>query len=249
MTTEPNTPDAAESSRSEHVPDSDTVTPVMEDYLKTIYELQYDRDGAVWTSRIADSLEVTPPTVSSMLEKLERRGLIHREKHRPVTLTETGENVALGVIRNHRLLETFLADYLEYEWDEVHAEADRLEHYVSDQFVDRLTAMLEHPSSDPHGDPIPDEALAAPTRSWIRLSEAEAGVSHRVERVRADGERLRYLADCGITPGVPVEIVERTPLESVEIAIESDPDHEPNSQVLPKRACERILVGPLPGNN
>ncbi|WP_459884696.1 metal-dependent transcriptional regulator [Halostagnicola bangensis] len=248
MTTERDPPaDASETPRSRSTVDSDAVTPVMEDYLKTIYELQYDRDGAVWTSRIADRLEVTPPTVSSMLEKLERRGLINREKHRPVTLTESGENVALGVIRNHRLLETFLADYLEYEWDEVHDEADRLEHYVSNQFVNRLTTILEDPSSDPHGDPIPDEELAPPSQSWTRLSEAEMDESHRVERVRADGERLRYLADCGITPGVTVEIVERTPLESTELVAGTDREEAPLT--LPKRACERIFVQPVDGSN
>ncbi|MEM4781496.1 MAG: metal-dependent transcriptional regulator, partial [Halalkalicoccus sp.] len=139
------------------------LSAVMEDYLKAIYQLQREGDGKrVRTSAIADHLDVTPPTVTSMLSKLEERGLAEREKYKGVTLTPEGERVALEVIRHHRLLEAYLTEHLDFTWSEVHDEADRLEHHISEAFEERVAAMLEDPTVDPHGAPIPNADLEPP---------------------------------------------------------------------------------------
>ncbi len=185
----------------------------MEDYLKGIYHLQYGSDDRVRTAEIAEELDVTPPTVTSMLDKLEDRGLVDREKYKGVRLTEKGETVALEVIRHHRLLETFLTEHLDYDWAEVHEEADRLEHHISEEFVDRIATVLNHPEIDPHGDPIPGVDLEAPATSDAdAVSSCEAGDVVVVERVSdRDPEVLEYLAERGIEPGSELEIVEVAP--------------------------------------
>src|SRR6056297_1239939 len=136
------------------------LSDVMEDYLKAIYALQQDEEGPVATSAIAEYLDVTPPTVTSMIEKLEDRGLVEREKYKGVELTPEGETVALEVIRHHRLLESYLAEHLDYSWSEVHDEADALEHHISEEFERRVAEVLGNPTVDPHGDPIPTADLA-----------------------------------------------------------------------------------------
>src|SRR6056297_4177740 len=131
------------------------LSDVMEDYLKAIYTLQEGSEDPVATSDIADELDVTPPTVTSMVEKLEDRGLVEREKYKGVELTPEGETVALEVIRHHRLLEAYLTEHLDYSWSEVHDEADALEHHISEEFERRVAEALDDPEVDPHGDPIP----------------------------------------------------------------------------------------------
>jgi Mn-dependent DtxR family transcriptional regulator len=138
------------------------LSDVMEDYLKTIYYLQGDGEERIRTSDIASHLDVTSPTVTSMLEKLEDRGLVDREKYKGVRLTDEGETVALEVLRHHRLLEAYLTEHLDYDWSEVHDEADRLEHHISEKFERRLADLLGDPEVDPHGDPIPNEELDPP---------------------------------------------------------------------------------------
>src|SRR6056297_2493449 len=138
------------------------LSDVMEDYLKAIYALQQDEEGPVATSAIAEYLDVTPPTVTSMIEKLEDRGLVEREKYKGVELTPEGETVALEVIRHHRLLESYLTEHLDYAWSEVHDEADALEHHISEEFERRVADALGDPDVDPHGDPIPSADLTPP---------------------------------------------------------------------------------------
>src|SRR6056297_1066903 len=121
------------------------LSDVMEDYLKAIYILQELDDPPVSTSEIAEYLDVTPPTVTSMVEKLDDRGLVEREKYTGVELTEEGVTVALEVLRHHRLLEAYLTEHLDYDWSEVHDEADRLEHHISEKFERRLADLLDDP--------------------------------------------------------------------------------------------------------
>ncbi|MUV88353.1 MarR family transcriptional regulator [Natronomonas sp. CBA1123] len=196
------------------------LSAVMEDYIKAIYTIGNDTDERVSTSELADYLDVTSPTVSSMVKKLEERGLVDREEYRGVTLTEEGEVVALEILRHHRLLESFLTEHLDYDWADVHEEADRLEHHVSDELTERIAEALDNPGVDPHGDPIPDADLRLPEvdEQTRRLSSAAEGDHVVVRRIRHQGdEELRYLSEAGIEPGVELEIVEIAPFGLVTV--------------------------------
>jgi DtxR family Mn-dependent transcriptional regulator len=196
------------------------LSAVMEDYIKAIYIIQEDTGERVGTSTLADYLDVTSPTVSSMLKKLEDRGLVDREEYRGVTLTDEGEVVALEILRHHRLLESFLTEHLDYDWADVHEEADRLEHHVSEQLTERIAETLGNPGVDPHGDPIPDADLQLPeSGETSRLSTAEEGDDVVVQRIRHQGdEELRYLSDAGVEPGVELEVLEVAPFGLVTVA-------------------------------
>jgi DtxR family Mn-dependent transcriptional regulator len=189
------------------------LSAVMEDYIKAIYVIQNETGERVSTSALAEYLEVTPPTVSSMVKKLEERGLVDREEYKGVTLTEDGELVALEILRHHRLLESFLTEQLDYDWADVHEEADRLEHHVSDELARRIAEALGNPGVDPHGDPIPDADLRLPEgEETTRLAEMAVGDRVLVKRIRHQGdEELRYLADAGIRPGVELTVVDVAP--------------------------------------
>jgi len=189
------------------------LSDVMEDYLKVIYHLQGERDGRIRTSEIAEYLDVTSPTVTSMIDKLEERGLVDREKYKGVELTPEGETVALEVVRHHRLLEAYLTEQLDYDWSEVHEEADRLEHHISEKFERRVVEALDDPEVDPHGDPIPNEQLEPPEATQSRqLTEFGEGDRVVVERISdRDSEVLRYLSERGIDPGVTLRIDEVAP--------------------------------------
>lgn len=208
----------------------------MEDYIKAIYAIQNDTDERVGTSALADHLDVTSPTVSSMLKKLEERGLVDRKEYRGVTLTDEGEVVALEILRHHRLLEAFLTEQLDYDWADVHEEADRLEHHVSDELTDRIAEVLGNPGVDPHGDPIPDADLQLPDAGETnRLSTAEEGDEVVVRRIRHQGdEELRYLSNAGIEPGVELEVLEIAPFGLVTVRT---PDGE---QSLPEEIARLI---------
>ncbi|WP_332899231.1 MULTISPECIES: metal-dependent transcriptional regulator [unclassified Haladaptatus] len=193
----------------------------MEDYLKVIYSLQRETDGPISTSAIAEALGVKPPTVTSMAKKLETRELVEREEYKGVRLTPEGETVALEVLRHHRLLETYLAEHLGYDWAEVHNEADRLEHHISEEFERRVAEMLDNPTVDPHGAPIPNANLD-PIEDIMgtALSEREAGDSVVIKRVRdGNAAELEYLADAGILPGTPVDVVEVAPIGLVTVRL------------------------------
>ncbi len=164
------------------------------------------------TSALAQHLGVTAPTVSAMLKRLVTHGLAQRGAHHTATLTAHGTDHARAVVRRHRLLETFLAQVLDFPWDEVHAEAEVLEHAVSDRLLTRIDEHLGHPAADPHGDPIPPPTGVHSEQWGERLDCAEAGSVFRVERVDdRDSAALRYLADIGIRPGVSLEVGQRAP--------------------------------------
>jgi len=198
------------------------LSPEMEDYLKAIHEHQRETTGPVSTSTIAESMDVTPPTATSMMEKLEDRGLVEREKYKGVRLTEEGETIATEVIRHHRLLETYLTDRLGFDWTAVHEEADRLEHHISEEFERRVAAQLDDPDVDPHGDPIPSDTLE-PIEECVgtALSECEDGDVIEVTRVRdRDPDELAYLAEVGIGPGTTLTVVDTPPIGLIEVELE-----------------------------
>ncbi|WP_225334074.1 metal-dependent transcriptional regulator [Halomicrobium urmianum] len=200
------------------------LSATMEDYLKALYRLQRDEEGPVSTSALADALDVTPPTASSSLEKLEDRGFVEREKYAGARLSPEGETVALEVIRHHRLLETYLTEYLGYDWAEVHDEADRLEHHISEEFERRVAAALDDPKVDPHGDPIPSETLE-PVDEEPPDTLGEHGVSDVlvVERVSdRDPEELAYLSERGIAPGTELTVVDVAPIGMVTVEVDGE---------------------------
>jgi DtxR family Mn-dependent transcriptional regulator len=222
---------------------SDVLSDVMEDYLKCIYTLQAEEGPPVSTSAIAEVLDKTPPTVTSMIGKLEERGLVSREKYKGVELTPEGETVALEVVRHHRLLEAYLAEHLDYDWSEVHDEADALEHHISEEFERRVAEALGDPEVDPHGDPIPSADLTPlDTDESTRLVDHAVGDRVVVKRVSdRDEEELAYLADAGITPGTRLEVVDVAPFGMLTVRV-TDTGHE---QSLPERVTRSIRVGPV----
>ena len=216
------------------------LSPQMEDYLKTIYELQCENDGLVSTSSIAETLDVTAPTATSMMESLEERGLVEREKYKGGKLTREGETVAIEIIRHHRLLETYLAEQLGYDWTEVHDEAERLEHHISEEFEQRVAAALGDPERDPHGAPIPDEDLSPPDESGETLDEHAEGDDVVVESVEDDDpEVLEYLEDNGVVPDADVEVVEVAPFGMVTVRVDG------NEVSLPDEVARRVRVRPV----
>jgi len=221
------------------------LSDVMEDYLKAIYRLQGEGEERIRTSDIADHLDVTSPTVTSMLTKLEERGLIDREKYEGVRLTEEGETVALEVLRHHRLLEAYLPEHLDYDWSEVHDEADRLEHHISEKFERRLAEIMDDPEVDPHGDPIPNEQLdPPPAEEGVSLRQFESGDHVAVARIEdGDPEVLRYLAERGIEPGAVLELTDVAPFGMVTVRAGGERD----TCSLPEAVAGEVLVTPVSG--
>ncbi|PSQ22126.1 DtxR family transcriptional regulator [Halobacteriales archaeon QS_9_67_17] len=195
------------------------LSAVMEDYIKAIYAIGNDTGERVSTSDLAEYLDVTPPTVSSMIKKLADRGLVDREEYKGVRLTEEGEVVALEILRHHRLLESFLTEALDYDWADVHEEADRLEHHVSAELTDRIAETLGNPNADPHGDPIPSRELELPeAEETTNLAAASEGDRLVVRRIRhQDDEELRYLAAAGVAPDESLEVIDVAPFGMVTV--------------------------------
>ena len=188
------------------------------DYVKAIWELaEAPADGAS-TKDIAARLSVAPASVTNMLIRLQERGLVQYERYRGAMLTDEGRAEALRLIRRHRLIETFLLEHLGYSWQEVHDEAEKLEHAVSDLFTERLAELLAYPEHDPHGHPIPQPDGSLPAEELFTLAEAEAGQSVVISRVSDDNaSRLSYLGERGLTPGSRVRVREVRDLDGVVI--------------------------------
>jgi DtxR family Mn-dependent transcriptional regulator len=192
------------------------ITPAVEDYLKAIYQLEQEepKAGSVTGQRIAERLGVASPSVTNMIKRLSELGLVEHERYRGVELSDTGERIALEVVRHHRLLERYLVEALGYGWDEVHDEAERLEHHISEALEARMAAALGNPTVDPHGDPIPhlDGSVAgADTRKLVDLAPGDVAVVRRVSD--QDPERLRYLEQLGLRPGANVRLLEALPFD------------------------------------
>lgn len=182
----------------------------IEDYLKAIYKLQTLKEGGVSTSELAKEMGVANASVTNMVKRLSKLGMVDYQSYYGTTLTKSGEKIALEMIRHHRLLELYLKEMLGYSWDEVHEEAEKLEHYISEQFEDKISELLNHPTVDPHGDPIPTKDGEMPVIKSKKLSSVLADYSCIVQRVKnQDSDVLRKLEQAGIIPGVKVTIVKR----------------------------------------
>jgi len=188
-------------------------TEAVEDYLKTIYLVETER-GQVTTVAVAERMEVSAPSVTGMLKKLAELKLVKHEPYHGVELTAAGRKIALEIIRHHRLLELYLAEALGYSWDKVHAEAEKLEHHISEEFEDKIAALLGNPITDPHGDPIPAKDGTLPEQTTARLADSKAGDSVIVSRVTAqDAGQLNYLGSLGIRPDATIIVVDKAPFD------------------------------------
>lgn len=215
----------------------------VEDYLKTIYDLTLEQERAS-TTEVAERMGVTPASATGMIQRLADMtpAPVDYQKHRGVSLTAEGEQIALEVIRHHRLLEAFLHEKLGYTWDEVHSEADRLEHVISEELEERISQLLGDPSFDPHGDPIPTREFRMPHRSSSRMSELHPGDRATVQRISdADPRLLIYLASIGMTLNSMVTVRAASPLDGnlhLEIGEQGTP------VVLGERVTRQIFVRP-----
>jgi len=188
-----------------------SLTRSVEDYLKAIYRLSA-QGGFATTSDIAQLLDLSAPSVSGMVKRLSEMGLIEHVPYRGVQLTNQGRHAALKMIRRHRVLELYLTRHLQYNWDNVHSEAERLEHAVSDDLIERMAAALGDPRYDPHGDPIPTAAGDIEETELVPLSEAAIGSELELRQVGTqDPARLRYFAEQGLVPGIRVLVTDRQP--------------------------------------
>lgn len=189
--------------------DRPALTESQEDYLKQILLLQ-ERRGKAGTKELANRLRVRPASVTEMLGRLGQLGMVEHIRYQGVTLTPSGRRVALEILRHHRLLETYLVRELGYSWDQVHEEAERLEHVISERFENRIAEAMGHPTHDPHGDPIPGVDLQMPPdERWVRLDALASGDRGEVVRVGAqDRDSLKTLQRLGVALGSPVEVIE-----------------------------------------
>lgn len=197
------------------------ITVSMEDYLKAIYKLEHD-GAPVTTQRLADELKFSGPSVTNMVKRLAEFRLLTHNPYHGVRLTPAGQQVALEVVRHHRLLELYLSEALGYDWDQVHAEAERLEHHVSEELEARMEKVLGFPEFDPHGDPIPSRSGELPTRSDTALTDLDIGHAVVVTRVSdRNPDHLRFLGEMGLKPGTKLTFVEKMPFGGpVRITIE-----------------------------
>jgi DtxR family Mn-dependent transcriptional regulator len=190
----------------------DPISPAVQDYAKAVYALEARGRGAVSTNDLAERLGVTPGSASAMVRKLSEVGLVEHEPYHGVRLTQKGRRVALEVLRHHRLIELFLAEELGMPWDRVHAEAEVLEHAISEDLEQLIADRLGHPKLDPHGDPIPTEGFEIDERPTRSLDELSPGAVGRFVRVSdSEPEMLRYLAEQGIALGDHLRVTGRQP--------------------------------------
>jgi DtxR family transcriptional regulator, Mn-dependent transcriptional regulator len=213
------------------------LTENVEDYLKAIYELE--RSGAAAaTTDLATQLGVAPASVTGMVRRLAEQGLLTHERYHGVRLTEQGRRGALRTLRRHRVIESYLVQALGYRWDEVHEEAERLEHAASDDLIDRMARAIGEPTVDPHGAPIPSREGAVEELDYVSLAELPVGARATIMRVEdEDPDLLRHVADLALTPGSNVRVVQRAPFGG-PIALEA----EGRSVVIGPDLAERLLV-------
>lgn len=216
-------------------------SPAVEDYLKAIYQLSAS-GGHASNNQIAQCLDVTPASVTGMLRKLSESDppcVIYR-KHHGVILTPHGKAIALEIIRRHRLLELFLYETLGYSWEEVHQEADRLEHTISPDLVQRIATVLGNPERDPHGEPIPNQDLLLPVASKLRLSELHPGQEALVDRVDPGDENLlRHLKQAGLIPQAWLAVLASSSQDD-HMALQLEGRDEPI--LLDRDCCSHIFV-------
>jgi DtxR family transcriptional regulator, Mn-dependent transcriptional regulator len=213
------------------------LSTAIENYLKTIYLLQQEGEQ-VSTNLLAERLNVKPASVSGMLKKLADLQLVEHTPYYGVTVSPSGQKIALEVLRHHRLIELYLVEALGYTWDEVHPEAEALEHVISEKLEARIAAWLGHPTHDPHGDPIPSPEGDLPADDGDPLDTLGVDQSATIAQVRQqEAERLRYLASLGLLPGTVVTVEARAPFEGpLTIRVGA------TSHVLDARLANTIIV-------
>ena len=206
------------------------------DYVKVVWEVT--GSGVASTKEVAERLSISPASVTNMFVRLQEMGFVEYERYRGASLTRRGREEALRLIRRHRLIETFLLEHLGYSWREVHEEAERLEHAVSDGFTERLAEFLGHPDQEPHGDPIPAaDGSFAPDDSFP-LGQAEAGQRVRISKVGDDPSVLEYLGEHGLVPGRLLSVREMRELDGVVIV----EDEEGGSHALGEPLARAVFV-------
>ena len=216
-------------------------SPSIEDYLKVVYKLE-EREGSppVSTGDVARSMEVSPASASNMIKRLDDLGFLTYEAYEGATLTAPGRTVALEVLRHHRLLELYLKEVMGFSWDEIHEEAEILEHHISERFESRIEEMLGHPSRDPHGHPIPTRdgtVDEVPTRSLADLEPGDAApIDHIADE---DGALLDLLEQRGLLPGATVEVVETRPLDGLLVVAVDGAE-----QLVGTPVAQKVVVEP-----
>lgn len=217
-----------------------TLTASHEDYLKAIYSLR-TQGLKVNNSALAHHMEVSPASTTNMVKRLADLELVAYEPYQEIILTEAGERVALEVLRHHRLLELYLHKKLNLSWDQVHAEAERLEHHISEALEDAIASALGNPTVDPHGDPIPTKDLQVIAVPGIPLTIAELNRPYRLTRVLLqDPERLTYLGSLGLFPNATVTLLKRAPFAG-PLLVDVAGEHH----ALAHDMAEVLVVSPL----
>lgn len=215
----------------------------VEDYLKTIFTLQSDTDR-VSTSRVAGALEVSSASATNMIKRLANMGLVDYQSYKGSKLTKSGQKIALEIIRHHRLLELYLLEVMGYSWDEVHEEAEKLEHHISERFEEKIATLLDDPTKDPHGDPIPSKDGIMPKMDAEPLIEAALGQEYILSRVKdQDPELLRYLEKIGMLPGIKIELKEKAPFKGPLTLLVEDTE-----QVIGHDVAKNIFVAKIKGS-
>ena len=213
------------------------------DYLKAIWEIS--RSGAASTKEVANKLSVSSASVTNMFGRLQEMGLVRYERYRGASLTRRGLVEALRLVRRHRLIETFLLEHLGYSWQDVHEEAERLEHAVSDRFTERLAKLLGHPNRDPHGDLIPAADGTFASERSKPLSETEAG--QRVHIIRVSDESasvLNHLGERGLIPGRVLRVKEVRSLDGVVTVEDEGGDEHPLGEALARAIFVQAVAEP-----
>lgn len=217
-------------------------TPAVEDYLKAIYQLS-EAGAPVSTSAIAERLGIAAGSVTGMLKRLAEAGLVEHTRYYGARLTDDGANNAIRTIRRHRILELFLVDVLGYTWDRVHEEAERLEHVVTDELIDRMAGVLGQPDADPHGAPIPAAEGEFHEHPFPTLAEMSAGDGATLRRVPdEDAAALRYLAQLQLRPGAELEVLDVAPFNGpLRVRING------TEQIVGRELAKQIKVEPKDG--
>ncbi len=211
----------------------------IEDYLKTIYKLELEAESAQ-TSAIAEALSIAPPSVSGMVKRLAEAGLVEHTPYRGVQLTEPGRRQALKMLRRHRVLESYLIAELGYDWHNVHDEAERMEHAVSDDLIARMADSLGNPTYDPHGAPIPTAAGVVEEADFVRMSDLDAGKDAVLRMVGdSDSERLKFIASLGLRPGVKFTVTARQPFNGpITVRLEGERQEVIGHELAMSLQCE-----------
>lgn len=232
------------------------LSEAVEDYLKAIYGLREELahegqdDPRVTTNALASRLGVAPGSVTGMVKKLAENDLVVHTPYYGVALTPMGEHLALELVRHHRLIELYLTHVVGFGWDEVHDQADALEHAISEEFEDRIDRLLGSPTHDPHGDPIPskDGKLSEPLTQSLNDVMPDAERQWLITRVLTQAsDRLRYLADLGLVPGTTVQLVDREPFNGPLLLriVEGTPDILHTTPQISPEIGASILIAPV----